>query len=100
LHLLQDGNLSSGNVKACVGQDLSKGWVPVSDRKIRVGLVGYGYSRFGASLVFRTIPNVEVVAVSDLLPDRCTDLSKAARCKKTYPSLEELVKIKRSRQYL
>mgnify|MGYP001601541698 FL=1 len=25
-----------------VGKDTSKGWVPISDRKIRVGLVGYG----------------------------------------------------------
>jgi predicted dehydrogenase len=33
-----------------------------------------------------------VVAVSDLIPDRCAALAKAARCSKTYPSLEELVK--------
>ena len=30
--------------------------------------------------------------MSDLFPDRCAALSKAARCSKTYPSLEELVK--------
>ena len=34
----------------------------------------------------------EVVAVSDLIPDRCAGLAKEARCAKTYPSLEELVK--------
>ena len=28
----------------------SKGWKPVSDRKIRVGLVGYGFCQFGAAL--------------------------------------------------
>jgi predicted dehydrogenase len=33
-----------------------------------------------------------VVAVSDLEPDRCDALAKAARCAKTYPSLEALVK--------
>ena len=33
-----------------------------------------------------------MVAVSDLVPDRCAGLAKACRCAKTYPSLEELVK--------
>lgn len=69
-----------------------KKWIPVSDRKIRVGIVGYGYCKFGALFGFQDHPNVEVVAVSDLLPDRCAELAKACRCNKTYPSLEELVK--------
>jgi predicted dehydrogenase len=73
-------------------QNASEGWVPVSDRKIRVGLVGYGYCEFAAAFGFQNHPNVEVVAVSDLLPDRCAELAKVTRCKKTYPSLEELVK--------
>ena len=34
----------------------------------------------------------EVVAVSDLFPDRCAAVSAKCRCAKTYPSLEELVK--------
>ncbi len=33
-----------------------------------------------------------MVAVSDLFPDRCAALARACRCKKTYPSLQELVK--------
>jgi len=70
----------------------SKGWQPVSDRKIRVGIVGYGVCQFGAAFGFQDHPNVEVVAVSDLLPERCAGLAKACRCAKTYPSLEELVK--------
>ncbi len=70
----------------------SKGWKPVSDRKIRVGIVGYGVCRFGAAFGFQNHPNVDVVAVSDLFPDRCAALAKACRCEKTYPSLEELVK--------
>jgi len=70
----------------------SKGWQPVSDRKIRVGIVGYGVCRFGASFSFQDHPNVEVVAVSDLNPDNCAGLAKATRCEKTYPSLEELIK--------
>lgn len=77
---------------AATGADASKGWVPVSDRKIRVGIVGYGVCKFGAMFGFQDHPNVEVVAVSDLFPDRCAGLAKATRCAKTYPSLEELVK--------
>jgi predicted dehydrogenase len=67
-------------------------WMPVSDRKIRVGIVGYGVSKFGADFGFQNHPNVEIVAVSDLFPDRCAELAKACGCSKTYPSLEELVR--------
>lgn len=74
--------------------DSAKVWVPVSDRKIRVGLVGYGVCKFSAAFGFQNHPNVEVVAVSDLIPERCAELAKVTRCKKTYPSLEELVKDK------
>ncbi len=67
-------------------------WQPLSDRKIRVGIVGYGVCKFGAAFGFQDHPNVEVVAVSDLFPDRCAELARVCRCEKTYPSLEELVK--------
>jgi predicted dehydrogenase len=67
-------------------------WKPVSDRKIRVGIVGYGACKFGAQFEFQNHPNVTVAAVSDLFPDRCAALAKACRCEKTYPSLEEMVK--------
>jgi predicted dehydrogenase len=67
-------------------------WQPVSDRRIRVGIVGYGACKFGAEFGFQDHPNVTVAAVSDLLPDRCSELAKVCRCVKTYPSLEELVK--------
>ncbi len=77
------------------GPDASKGWNPISDRKIRVGIVGYGTCRFGAAFGFQNHPNVEVVAVSDLIPERCQALAKACRCEKTYLSLEELVKDKK-----
>lgn len=69
-----------------------KVWQPVSDRKVRVGIVGYGVCRFGAAFGFQDHPNVEVAAVSDLFPDRCAELATACRCEKTYPSLEEMVK--------
>ncbi|MCC7491471.1 MAG: Gfo/Idh/MocA family oxidoreductase [Fimbriimonadaceae bacterium] len=66
-------------------------WVPFSDRKLKVGIVGYGVCRFGAQFGFQDHPSVEVVAVSDLLPDRCAELAKVCRCAQTYPSLAELV---------
>jgi predicted dehydrogenase len=67
-------------------------WQPISDRKIRVGIVGYGVCRFGAEFGFQDHPNVEIVAVSDLFPDRREGLMKACRCGKSYESLEVLVK--------
>ena len=70
----------------------AKAWKPVSDRKLPVGLAGYGVCRFGAAFGFEKHPNVEVVAVSDLIPERCAGLAKAVRCDKTYPSVEEMVK--------
>lgn len=64
-------------------------WKPVSDRKIRVGIVGGG---FGSSFAFHQHPNSTVAAVSDLQPERCKRLVDVYKCDKTYPSLEELVK--------
>ncbi|MEI7730482.1 MAG: Gfo/Idh/MocA family oxidoreductase [Verrucomicrobiota bacterium] len=81
-----------GFEKAPTAPDASRGWKPVSDRRIRVGIVGYGVCKFGAAFGFQNHPNVEVMAVSDLIPDRCAALAQACRCDKTYPSLEELVK--------
>ncbi len=81
-----------GFEKALTTMDVSKGWKPVSDRKIRVGLVGNGVCKFASAFGFQDHPNVEVVAVSDLIPERCEELAKVTRCAKTYPSLEELVK--------
>ena len=72
--------------------EAAKKWQPVSDRKIRMGIVGYGVCRFGASFSLQNHPNVELVAVSDLFPDRCQALAKVCKCEKTYPSLEEMVK--------
>lgn len=81
-----------GFEEAPADPDLHRGWEPVSDRRIRVGIVGYGACRFGAVFGFQDHPNVEVVAVSDLIPDRCAALARATRCDRTYPSLEELVR--------
>jgi len=81
-----------GFEKAPTDPDASKGWQPVSDRRLRVGIVGYGVCRFGAAFSFQDHPNVEIVAVSDLVPEQCAGLAQACRCARTYPSLEELVK--------
>ncbi|MBQ1455751.1 MAG: Gfo/Idh/MocA family oxidoreductase, partial [Thermoguttaceae bacterium] len=67
-------------------------WKPFSDKKVRVGIVGYGVCKFGAAFAFQDHPNVEVAAVSDLFPDRRDGLAAACRCEKTYDSLEEMVK--------
>ncbi len=67
-------------------------WQKVSDRKIRVGIAGFGVCQFGAAFGFQDHPNVTVAAVTDLFPGRCAALAKACRCAKTYPSLEEMIK--------
>ncbi len=72
--------------------DASQAWKPFSDRKVRVGIVGHGQCRFGLQFGLQHHPNVELVAVSDLFPDRCAHMAQTAKCKKTYPSLEEMVK--------
>ena len=65
---------------------------PPSDRKVRMAIVGHGVCQFGVALGFHRHPNVEIVAVSDLVPARCAALAKVCRCEKTYESLEVLVK--------
>ena len=46
-------------------------WQPFSDKKVRVGIAGYGACSFGAQFFFQSHPNVEVVAATDLDPERC-----------------------------
>lgn len=65
-----------------------------TNRKIKVGLVGYGFSKFSADFGFQNHPNVEIVAVSDIIPERCDALAVHVKCSKKYNSIEELVKDK------
>lgn len=88
------GPVMQGFEQAEKTASLSEGWKPVSDRKVKVGIVGYGSSRWGGNFGFQDHPNVEIVAVSDLFPERCQALAEKCRVSKTYPSLEELVKDK------
>lgn len=69
-------------------------WQSKSDRKIRVGIAGYGLCQFGATFFYQNHPNVEVVAATDLDPVRCAALAKAVGAPKTYPSCEEMIKDK------
>jgi len=72
--------------------DPTQPWEKFSDRKVRVGIVGFGTCRFGAQFGFQDHPNVDIVAVSDLFPDRRAGLAKECRCEKEYESLEEMIK--------
>jgi predicted dehydrogenase len=72
--------------------DRTKHWKPFSDRKVRLGIVGHGVCQFGLAFDLQNHPNVTLVAVSDLFPERCADMARRAKCEKTYPSLEEMVK--------
>ena len=74
---------NAGKVKAAA-------WTPFSDRKVKVGIAGYGVCKFGASFGFQNHPNVEVVAATDLNPDACAELAKVTGAKKTYASCEEM----------
>lgn len=66
-------------------------WQPFSEREIRVGIAGHGLCQFGAAFGFQDHPNVEVVAVADLIPERCAALARACRCERTYPSCERML---------
>ena len=81
-----------GFEKTTTDPTASDGWKSISDKKIKVGLVGHGVCKFAVQFGFQDHPNVEVVAVSDLFPDRLAEMAKMARCNRTYPSLEEMLK--------
>ena len=87
-----EGRIIPGFEKQKEDPNAAKGWQPVSDRKIKVGIAGYGLCRFGAAFYYQNHPNVEVVAATDLDPGRCAALAKAVGAGKTYPSCEEMIK--------
>jgi len=86
-----DGKVIPGFEKTQTDPNAAKNWQPFSDRKIRVGIAGYGQCKFGAAFGFQNHPNVEVFAVTDLIPSRRDALAKACRCEKTYPSCEKML---------
>ncbi len=80
-----------GFEQAITDEAAAKSWRSVSDRKIRVGIAGYGVCGFGAAFHFQDHPNVTVAAVADLDPDKCAELAKKCRCETMYPSCEDLI---------
>ncbi|MCQ2143039.1 MAG: Gfo/Idh/MocA family oxidoreductase [Bacteroidales bacterium] len=88
----KDNELIQGFDDLGNGTKSDKVWVPFSDRKIKVGLAGHGLCKFGVQFGFQDHPNVEVVAVTDLIPERLKEMAEMAHCDKTYPSFEEMVK--------
>ena len=86
-----EGKVIPGFEKGQAGTAVGQKWEPFSDRKVRVGIAGYGLCRFGAQFGFQNHPNVEVVAVADLIPANCAELAKACGCEKTYASCEEMI---------
>lgn len=62
---------------------------PTSSRKIKLGVVGGG---FGLQFFFNEHPNCAVEAVSDLIPKRRQALMDIYKCKKSYESLEILLR--------
>jgi predicted dehydrogenase len=89
---VQENQQIPGFDQTTTDYDRTKQWRPFSDRKVRLGIVGHGVCKFGLAFDLQHHPNVELVAVSDLFPDRCADMARKAKCDKTYPSLEEMVK--------
>jgi len=81
-----------GFEKTEADRESERTWQPVSDRKIRVGIVGYGVCGFGAAFHFQDHPNVMVTAVADMVADKCAALAKACRCGKQYASGEDLIR--------
>lgn len=93
LHEIGSGALATGVVGLASGAEPAPAaWRPISDRRIRVGIAGHGHTGFGARFFFQDHPNVEVVAVTDLDPERRAALAAACRCTTTYPSAEEMFK--------
>jgi len=80
-----------GFEEAVTDEQAAKSWSPVSERKIRVGIAGYGVCGFGAAFHFQDHPNVTVAAVADLDPDKCAELAKRCRCETMYSSCEKLI---------
>ena len=90
--IAQDHKVIAGFDDTKTEMDASTVWQQKYDRKIKMGLVGFGLCQFGTAFSLQDHPNVELVAVSDLIPERCAAMAQAAKCPKTYPSLEDMVK--------
>ena len=74
------------------GKLSAQAWQPFSDRKVRVGIAGEGFCSFGSQFGYQSHPNVEVVACTDLDPQKCKTLQQRVKAQKTYSSCEEMIR--------
>ena len=87
----EQGNVIPGFEQRQADPNAMEEWQPFSERRIRVGIAGHGLCSFGAQFGFQHHPNVEVVAVTDLIPHRRAALARACKCETTYPSCEAMI---------
>ncbi|MBP5286067.1 MAG: Gfo/Idh/MocA family oxidoreductase [Kiritimatiellae bacterium] len=66
-------------------------WQPFSDRVVKVGIAGEGVCDFGSAFGYQSHPNIEVVACTDLDPEKCRLLQERTGAKKTYTSCEDMI---------
>lgn len=82
-------SVSLGATVAALSPELVFSRNNVSDKKIRIAIVG---GRFGCDFQFHEDPDCIVEAVSDLIPQRRKRLMEVYRCNKSYESLKKLLK--------
>ena len=83
--------VKGGFDEAAADQDCAAPWQPYSDRKVKVGIAGEGVCNFGSAFGYQNHPNVEVVACTDLNPEKRRLLQERTGAKKAYPSCEEMI---------
>ena len=96
----KDGKVIAGFDETDAGKIAAKKWEPFSDKKVRVGIAGHGVCAFGCEFGYENHPNVEVVACTDLDPQRCDDMAKRLirqsngrlTTLKQFKSCEEMIK--------
>jgi predicted dehydrogenase len=92
LHAADDKKVIQGFDEKFAGKISPVKWEPFSHLKVRVGIAGEGVCSFGSAFAYQYHPNIEVVACTDLDPERCKLLQKRVKAKKTYPSCEDMIK--------
>ena len=87
----EKNDVKGGFDEAAADQDCAAPWQPYSDRKVKVGIAGEGVCNFGSAFGYQNHPNVEVVACTDLDPEKRRLLQERTGAKKAYPSCEEMI---------
>jgi len=87
---LQTAGVAAGALSGglAFSQRAAHGEADASRKKVRIGIVG---GRFGCSFQWHEHPDCEVVAVSDLRPERMKRLVDTYGCDRTFESLEKMV---------